>query len=575
MELYLPKKKIVTSKKKLAESIVYYEGKLMDYNEYFFWPHFWEQEQERKGKIRMTRIMMGGRQISKSSTLALDLPLEALQANTRLFYAAPQESQAKTFVNLRLNNMLQSPYLNKLLYSKASPLIPKHMRSSETKIITKNDTFSKIFVNGSYIQISYSDGSDTGRIRGYSADKAKLDEAQSMLLGPLFTVCKYILRSSRDPSLLLVGTPLGVDEFTALYYKTTQTTYHVKCEHCNEEQTLTHLENIDIKHKRIVCHKCSRPLDTTQGVYRDLNPSSDMYGQHANMLMLPCLQNEEDPTWELISDVMKDDQADEDKKKQELLGVAAGMGKRLITLEELQAMPKVLREINSLDDVMNYVPSCGQVIMVGIDWGGAADSFMDKTDEEYINSHTAINISAFRPNGMGTRLEQHILWEKMYPIEHPEQSLPDIQNIITILAKSPYFQYVIADAGGGTFPNAIIADYIARRIPRISFVTVQMLPNLNKKIILDPVMIQILKRTALTEYFRKIKRKEIYQHYGNMQLFYDAVLSQAQYQDKKGVLRWKRRGLTSDDPLYSSFFAYLGAILFYNAAHELDHTFNN
>jgi len=563
------------TKTDLIKEFVVFEGKTPDYNEYWFWPFFWRLQHElrKQGRIRVQEYFLGSRQISKSTTTAIDLAIGLLQSNYRELYVAPQESQATKFSTIRFGPILHSPKIYQMLFTKGSQLIPKSKRGQRLKF--RNETRSKIAVNGSYCNISYSDGSDTARLRGDSADKVIFDEAQDMRLSENHHVALYTMRSSDYPVMTNVGTPLGHDELTQGFEESLKFMYHVQCSHCKKDQTLTSLKNIDVKINKVVCSACGYPLDIFgKGQYIAENPEAEMLGMHANMLMLPSIMNPRSGTWEVIRTAISSKTKSDGDKAEELLGVPSGLSEGLITLADLRALPDLPGGFKptSLESVLDYVPNVGDILVAGIDWGGDAsegEAAIGKQEFEYINSHTAITISAFSVDHNNGRVHQDLLFEKVFPIENPMRSLTEIKEIIRILHSK--LAGVAADFGGGYFPNPDLDQYIALLSHRCTFAKIQQLPALSQPYFhTDSNIIKVIKTDVMTEYMRKVTLKEIrYPHDTPMTEFELGLLTQRQFYDRRGTARWKRKDKSSDDCFMADMFAWLLAISLLGVTHEV------
>lgn len=573
-------KLLTTGKADFLETVAKFEGQALDYNEFFPWRFFWAIEEllDKHHRIGISRNVLGGRQISKSTSLSGEITVKAHEAFHRMLYIAPQSSLTKTFSNTRLTDMLETPIINRNLFSRKSHFIPKDKK--EVKIKVKDDVLSKRFVTGSYINLTYSDGTDTGRIRGYSADDGYCDEAQNATdLAAIHHVMKYCLRSSKNPRILNTGTPLGDDDFSTMTETDTMFfVYHITCPACNKEQDLRNLENIDPKGRKIVCKFCNRQLfpSIDTGRFIATNPEAKLLGMHANMLMLPSLRDPFAGTWDLILDVYHDTQKSESEKKEELLGVTSTAGEGLINKQDLDRCPRVKTEIESLYHVLDTVSRECDYLILGIDWGGDSDPQQRTLSEEYMNSHTALAITGVRLNDAGTRIHQKVLWEHTFPIEDPNVSLKSIFEIIDIIA--PKLMGVAADSGGGFFPNPQVSDYLYKIDPKMHFIKVQMLPALKEQIaVCEGNIVKVYKPAMVTEYFRKVKMGEVFLA-GNtdnkLNYFYKGLLSQRRYIDKSGRRFWKKRGKFSDDVFYAANFAYVLGLILCNCEHEIQKNIN-
>jgi len=564
--MYTMAEKIKVDKQTLAEKMIIYEGKPLDFEEYFFWPALWSFEKN-LSNLQIDRYVLAGRQVGKSSFLSTDICVESLPNNVRSLYVGPQEAQTKMFSNTRLSKMLMSPKVAHMLYSAKSPLIAKDMR--DIKQMVKNDVFTKMFVNGSYINMSYAQD-DPDRVRGFSADNLNIDEGSLMDLNEILNVVSYVIRSSKKPRILVMGTPLYMDSLTARYDQSMQITIQIRCG-CGNWQGMDSLEIIDYKNRQILCSKCGKALDNRGGKFIVKNPTSDTLGMHVNMLMLPSLMDPESATgnntWSIIKRTLTDPFATEDKVKQELLGVPAGEGARLITDKDLDALPRIMDCTgDNFDYIKQYSLSNGFPLSIGIDWGGGILS-EEESSKIYTNSHTAITIAAVKPNSDGMRLEQKILYNKMYPLENPADSLKDIMRIINFFKDQT--RIVTADAGGGNFSNPILNEHLQNfGYQHIGFFPVQMVPRSEIPLKREYNKLFVVKRQLITEYYRKIKMKEISVYNGDLKLWYASLLAQIEVINNFGERFWKRNGTTPDDLLFSSLFSYLGGLALFGLLGE-------
>ena len=570
---------VKSSRATFLETVLEFEGKRLDYDEFFFWKFFWKLEEllDAQQRIGISRYILGGRQISKSTSLAGEIVVKGHQPYHRMLYISPQSSLTKAFSNMRLTDMLETPMVNHNLFSSKSRLIPLKTRKADVKIKIKDDILSKRFVTGSYIYLTYTDGTDTERVRGYSADDALHDEAQnSASLSSTHHVLKFCLRSSKQPRILNVGTPLGQDDFSTtaesdgMFFN-----YLVTCAGCNKEQDLKSLKNIDIVRKKIVCRYCGRPLDILgKGKYVAFNRQARLLSMHANMLMLPSLSDASGKganTWAVIVDTFLNKEKTDAEKKEELLGVPSSSGDGLLSKGDLDALYRIKTKINGLDSVLKTIPQDVDGLIVGIDWGGDSDPQQKSLPEEYMNSHTAFTINGASLNATGNRLIMKTLYEHTFPLEDPNQSLGYIFQVLEKIM--PNLIGVATDFGGGFFPNPKISDFLLRRKPGVHFAKIQMLPALSGHYhaIADHI-IKVQKPNLVTEYFRKIKMKEVYlSGSGDKQLtdYYLGALAQRRYLTRQGDRLWKKRGKRSDDSFMSTLFAYVLALNIYGKEHEL------
>lgn len=576
-------KELTLSKRDLAEKLIIFEGKPLNFTEYFFWPIFWQLEANIPN-LDVYRVVLAGRQVGKSTEQSSDLILESLPRDSRSLYIAPMDSQCTAFSTTRLGKMLQSPLLNKALYSKASALIPKENREIDIK--TKNDVYQKLFINGSYINLSYADD-DPDRVRGYSADQIMLDEGSLISLSTVVPVVSYILRSSKNPRFLLMGTPIGKDELSALYEQSMQVTYVIPCS-CGNWQELNTLSVLDVKKKRLQCLKCGKTIDTRLGKFIIKNKRSSMLGMHVNMLMLPSLMDPESKmgnnNWSVIKSTMSSQLVSENQKMEELLGISTGEGTKLITEADLDALPRIpeISGERSLQEVLNYTPSYAHALVMGIDWGGGVVDEEGETSKKYLKSHTAVTVAAVKHTPNGLRMEHHILYHKMYPMENPVDSFNDIFKTIVFLKDR--LMFICSDAGGGNFVNPIINDKLMwAGLSHIRFAPIQMMHMTKNSFEAAGTYFKVSRTTMINEYFRKLKMKEVKTYHGNcdrnnlwgnsdandMALWYEGVLTQVEVITDTGSRIWKRSALIPDDLFFSTMFSYVAGLCVMGMENEL------
>lgn len=564
---------VQASMQALLASSVKFEGKPLDYNEFFFWPFFWRITEmlESSRRIGVSRYILGGRQISKSTTTAGMSSVQAMERYRRQLYIAPQSSLAKAFSNIRLRDMLETPFLNRQLFSSNSR-IRVNPNDDDVKIKVKDDVMMKRFQTGSYINIVFSDGSDTHRLRSYTADDVMADEAQSMDLPEVHHVAKYALRSSKNPRFLSLGTPLGEDSFSsaaendAMFF-----VWQVKCTACNKWQDLRSLKNIDIVNRKIICRYCGAQLRTKEnGIYIARNPEKRLLSLHANMLMLPSLDNPSAGTWQIIEDTYLDVKKTDGQKGEELLGVADSKSTASITKEDLNALPRPIILYETLQHIAKVYREEFDALIMGIDWGGDSDPEKRSLEEEYMNSHTSFCVAGVKLTSNGGRTIVCVLYEHVFPLEDPSKSMEVIQEACIILQNG--LRGVYADFGGGFYANPVLRTFLYSLNPNIRFMRIQMLPVLFQIFKYDEDVFKIWKGKCMTTFILKMSLQEIWLN-GNsdkaLPEFYKGALAQRKYTGRNGDV-WKKKAKECDDAFFSGFFAYLGALDLYGLQLELD-----
>lgn len=73
----------------------------------------------------------------------------------------------------------------------------------------------------------------------------------------------------------------------ALYERSDQRRWHVRCEACTEWQFIDFFVNVDVARARIVCRGCRKPLDVARGEWVAAFPDRDVRGYHVSRLIAP------------------------------------------------------------------------------------------------------------------------------------------------------------------------------------------------------------------------------------------------------------------------------------------------
>lgn len=167
---------------------------------------------------------------------------------------------------------------------KASPYLKKRIPASEVS----NKGLKRIGLGWLYARGSESKDD----LDSVDADVLCLDEYDTLRQENIPDAERRI-SGAENGLIRRVGVPsipgFGID---ALYQKTDQRRWAVKCGHCGEWQPLTFKDNVDLARKARVCHKCHgelTPDDVRAGEWVATYPERDVKGYHLPRLIVPSL----------------------------------------------------------------------------------------------------------------------------------------------------------------------------------------------------------------------------------------------------------------------------------------------
>lgn len=113
-----------------------------------------------------------------------------------------------------------------------------------------------------------------------TCSQANIPDAERRLSGPL---SKGLIRRLGVPSIPAYG-------ISGQYELSDQRKWHVKCQACNEWQTITFHENVDQNTGERVCRKCMKPVDVATGQWIATYPDRDVRGYHVTRLIAPTIK---------------------------------------------------------------------------------------------------------------------------------------------------------------------------------------------------------------------------------------------------------------------------------------------
>jgi len=402
------------------------------------------------GRFKST-LLMCGRQVSKSTSLANFIIAESVAIPFfRSYYISPSKEQTLIFSNTRVGKALSY-----------SPIINKYFQSPEHA----DRVLHRSYTNGSENAFSYA-CEDADRARGFSADRVCYDEFQDMLYDSVVPVINSCMKNSNYRFETYAGTPKSLEaSIEFLWSKSSQSEWVMKCDGCSKHNFVVSEKSLG-KHGPI-CLNCGKVLNPRAGQWIDMKKVDSSTGKHSvkgfhiSQLIMPlnipsCVVNtperpnaKEDAQarWD---DILRDHEMFSPAKfRNEVLGVSDAIGKRLISLEELEALctgPSISPAPGpNLEGVT--------ITVAGVDWSGGGTSGV---------SRTVLWVWGYTPKDQKLRT----LYFRIYPGNNAVTDVEDIARVCVNYSVA----MVIGDAGEGALPNATLRERLgAHRVTMVQY----------------------------------------------------------------------------------------------------------
>jgi len=428
----------------VAERLLWLDGAKFSLDDYPMYRNIYN------GRYRST-LLMCGRQVAKSTSLANFIIAESVAIPFfREYYVSPSKEQTLIFSNTRVGKTLSY-----------SPIIKKYFQSPEHA----DRVLHRSYTNGSENAFTYA-CDDADRARGFSADRVSYDEFQDMLYDSVVPVINSCMKNSNYRFETYAGTPKSMEaSIQYLWDKSSQSEWVMKCEGCSKYNCVTSEKSLG-KHGPI-CLNCGKVLNPREGQWIDMQKvdrdtgKHSVKGFHIPQLIMPlnipsCVKNTpEKPNAKVDAqarwdDILRDhDMFSGAKFKNEVLGVSDAVGRRLISLEELEALcvgPSIAPSPNK------NIDGC-TVTFAGVDWSGGGTTGV---------SRTVLWIFGFHPQTQKLRT----LYYRIYP---GNNAVTDVEDIARICQQYSVAM-VIGDAGEGALPNATLRDRLgAHRVTMVQY----------------------------------------------------------------------------------------------------------
>lgn len=304
---------IALTRAQLATAILQIKGKPLSFDEYLPFIDVYDLYPDEM-------VLKCGRQIGKSVSLSGALVSNSAAVNYfNSLYIAPLSQQTSRFSTGYLDTFMESPIMRKYYRDTSS----------------RKNVFQKSFKNKSTIYLGYAETeSDADRIRGVNADLLCVDEIQDVSYDAL-PVLYETLSASDYAYKRLTGTAKTENNTLELKWKaSSQCEWVMRCPGCSKHIAAydfdTCMKILQGKHGP-ACPHCGAVIDVTQGSWVSFNPTVDRsIGLHIPQFIIGARTKPK--KWRELQD--KIDTYNPQKLANEVFGLAAGMGGKILTQRE-------------------------------------------------------------------------------------------------------------------------------------------------------------------------------------------------------------------------------------------------
>lgn len=336
---------LTLTRAELATAILQIKGKPLSFNDYLPFIDVYNLYPDEM-------VLKCGRQIGKS--VSLSGALVSNSASTNYFnslYIAPLSQQTSRFSTGYLDTFMESPILQ------------KYYRDTQSR----KNVFQKSFKNKSTIYLGYAETeADADRIRGVNADLLCVDEIQDVSLDAL-PVLYETLSASDYAYKRLTGTAKTENNTLEIKWRNSnQCEWVMKCQGCSRHIAAydydTCMKILKGKHGP-ACPYCNHVIDVTRGMWVAFNPEvTRSVGLHIPQFIIGARTKPK--KWKELQDKL--DMYNPQKLANEVFGLAAGMGGKILTQREAMACCNVDR--HEFDEEWP-VDNRGIIqVSVGVDW---------------------------------------------------------------------------------------------------------------------------------------------------------------------------------------------------------------
>lgn len=329
----------------LATAILQIKGRPLSFDEYLPFIDVYDLYPDEM-------VLKCGRQIGKSVSLSGALVSNSASVNYfNSLYIAPLSQQTSRFSTGYLDTFMESPILKEYYRDTSS----------------RKNVFQKSFKNKSTIYLGYAESeSDADRIRGVNADLLCVDEIQDVSYDAL-PVLYETLSASEYAFKRLTGTAKTENNTLELKWRgSNQCEWVMRCSGCGRHVAAydyeTCMKILKGSHGP-ACPYCNHTLDVTKGCWVSFNPSVERsIGLHIPQFIIGARTKPK--KWRELQD--KIDSYNPQKLANEVFGLAAGMGGKILTQRE--AMLCTNPERPEMDSCWPQDPRGIVQVSLGVDW---------------------------------------------------------------------------------------------------------------------------------------------------------------------------------------------------------------
>lgn len=509
----------------VAQRLLWLDGETFSLKDYPMYRAIYD------GRYKST-LMMCGRQVAKSTSLANFIITESVAIPFfKEYYLSPTKEQTLIFSNTRVGKTLSY-----------SPLVKKHFQSPEHA----DRVLHRSYTNGSENAFTYA-CEDADRARGFSADRVLYDEFQDMQYDAVVPVVNACLKNSDYRYETYAGTPKTMEaSIQYLWDKSTQSEWVMKCPGCSKF-------NIVVSENSLgkfgpICLNCGVGLNPREGQWVDMRKATHgeqlIKGFHIPQPIMPAniaicnpgteAEKAAQARWD---DILRDREMYSPAKfRNEVLGVSDAVGRRLISLEELQKLcvgPGIHPQPQQGTPHMDGVSTC----LAGVDWSGGGTTGI---------SRTVLWVWGFMPATQKLKT----LYYRIYP---GNNAVVDVKDVIDV-CNNYSVAMVVGDAGEGSLPNSMLREALGmHRIFPVQY------GSFAKALAWNGVDRYLADRTTLIDnYMMHLKREAaIYPPYGETLQPIQDILNVFEEVTSSGKKVWRHSPQLPDDCLHAQLFGWL------------------
>ena len=476
-----------------------------------------------------------GRQVAKSTTLAMKLVMKAVTAKqSSQIYVAPLQDQAEVFSMQRLRDFIVD-----------SPII-KNGFFTGTGVV--DQVFRKQFTNRSIISCGYAQRT-ADRLRGRSAGDVTFDEFQD-IMPEVIGVVKQLSFRVANPSNWYCGTPKSFNNHMEAYRgRSTACEWGVKCPATGcKKWNLTWNEK-NIGNEGVICEHCGARLNTDDGQWvalrkmdreKGLASKVNMQSYRIPQLIVKPIMDMPNKWYDLIQCLKN---MSTEQFYNEVLGLPFDSGQQPITRDQLMACCVADRN-NVVPDPRD--PTLPPLVM-GVDWAFIGE-----------NSYTVVVIGGWDPYPVKFQVYYYHIYKGI-----ESDSTRQEEDIIQ-MARQLGIRIVGADWGAGHVQNLHLVNALGEeRIAQMWHTGMNASGRNKQRAKWEPKTRKwhLARTPVLTDTFENLRRRQVnLPKYEACVEFCDHILAESlEYNDKTNTVQYVH--VNPDDCLHALCYAMLAGEL--------------